>query len=299
MSGYSKNILVKVLVLSVIVFPLFLVGCTGNEKVEGFAIYLTKDDIRPSQMEALSHVEITEKPVISIDDIIYYNSQTHELKLTPEAFERISVLDVPVSGRSFVVCVDKGPVYWGAFWVPYSSFLFEGVTVRKPLGSELPEIITIELGYPSNSFYQGGDPRENETVLQSLEQAGKLTTGLSITDIDKLPLSIKGYELYSWMEEGSWHFTLITGTNRNKFIEEIVSEEDIISEVGWIKIHVVGVSEIKVVLAKLPLDENVFWSAGLMASVGTSSIVMGYPPQSVIDEIEECAAALGLVLTVL
>jgi len=285
------------IIVALIFTPSFFGGCAAD-KEEGFAIYLTKDDIPPSQMEALSHVEIADSPVISGDDVIYYNCQTHQLKLAPAAFERISTLEVPVSGRSFVVCVDKGPIYWGAFWVPHSSFLFEGVTIWKPLGDEIPEIITIDLGYPSSSFYEGDDPRDNEIVLQSLEQAGKLTMGLSIADIDKLSSSMKGYELYSWQEKGEWHFTLITGTNRNKFIEEIVSEEDIISEVGWIKVHAVGVSEIKAVLAKLPQGESIFWSVGLMGAVGNSDMVMEHPPQSIIDEMEGFANGLGLVLAV-
>jgi hypothetical protein len=280
-----------------LIFTSFFTGGCAADKAEGFAIYLTRDNIPPSQMEALSHVEITDKPVISEDDIIYYNSQTHELKLTSAAFQRISGLEVPTSGKSFVVCVDKGPVYWGAFWTPVSSQSFDGVTIWMPLGDELPEIITLELGYPSSSFYGGDDPRNNEDILESLSQSGKLTDGLSLADIDTLPSSMKGYELYSWEEAGQWHFTLITGTNRNKFLEEIISAEDIISEVGWIKIHVVGVSEIKSVLAKLPENENIFWSAGLMASVGTSDIVMEYPPQAVIDEIEEYADGLGLVFS--
>ena len=49
-------------------------------KDEGFAIYLTREDIPPAKMEALSHVEITDKPVISLTDIITYNAETHELK---------------------------------------------------------------------------------------------------------------------------------------------------------------------------------------------------------------------------
>jgi hypothetical protein len=42
-----------------------VVGGCAADKEEGFAIYLTKDDIPPSRMEALSHVEIAKKPIIS------------------------------------------------------------------------------------------------------------------------------------------------------------------------------------------------------------------------------------------
>ena len=203
-------------------------------KGDGFAIYLTKEDIPPAQMEALSHVNIADQPIISIKDVITYNAQTHEIKLTDQAFERISQLDVPVRGKSFMVCVDKGPIYWGAFWTPISSMSFDGVTIWKPLNSEESKVITLELGYPSSSFYSGEDPRNNQIVMKSLDQAGKLINKLSITSLENLPHSLKGYELYSWEEEGQWYFTLITGTNRTKTLEEITSKEDFISESGWV-----------------------------------------------------------------
>jgi hypothetical protein len=148
-------------------------GCDTTNN-EGFAIYLTKHDIPPSQMEALSHVDIADQPIISMEDIITYNAQTHGLSLTTNAFERISELIVPVSGKSFIVCVDKAPIYWGAFWTPISSISFDGVTIWKPLDSQETKILTLELGYPTPSFYSGEDPRSNTDVIKSLDKAGKL-----------------------------------------------------------------------------------------------------------------------------
>ena len=222
----------------ILVCALFMsISCTLNTKDEGFAIYLTKDDIPPAHMEAMSHVELADQPVISMKDVITYNAQTHEIKLTASAFERIYGLDVPVRGKSFMVCVDKKPIYWGAFWTPISSMSFDGVTIWIPLGFQEPNVITLELGYPSSTFYAGEDPRNNPEILNSLSEAGKLINEMSISDVNELPHSMKGYELYSWSEDGKWRFTLITGTNRNKTLEEIVSEQDFISENGWINVH--------------------------------------------------------------
>jgi hypothetical protein len=83
-------------------------------------------------------------------------------------------LEVPTSGKSFVVCVDKGAIYWGAFWTPISSQSFNGVTIWVPLFSQQENTIKIELGYPSESYYQGEDPRSNPIIMESLEKAGKL-----------------------------------------------------------------------------------------------------------------------------
>src|SRR4030042_423156 len=261
-------------------------GCSGPNH-EGFAVYLTKGDIPPAQMPALSHVDIAEQPIIAMNDMIAYNAKTHEITLTTNAFDRISSLEVPVRGKAFVVCVDRKLLYWGAFWTPISSISFDGVTIWKPLSLDEPHVITFELGYPSSSFYGGEDPRNNPEVVRALEQAGKLITKLSIAAVDKLPRSMKGYELYSWSEDSQWHFTFITGTNRNKTLEEIISNEDFISEAGWVQVHAVGVDAIKTVLSKLRREEEIFWLTGPQSEqVQPASISFTLPPQPTIDAIK-------------
>jgi hypothetical protein len=168
----------RIVFLLLSVFLLFLLltgsGCSSKQESEGFAIYLTKNDVPVAEMEKLSHVDLADEPVVSIDDIISYNRETHEIELTAEAYERVMNLEVPTSGKSFVVCVDKAPVYWGAFWTPISSQSFDGVTIWVFPYSQKGNIITLQLGYPSQSFYQGEDPRSNPVIMQSLEKAGKL-----------------------------------------------------------------------------------------------------------------------------
>ena len=266
----------------------------NTTKGEGFAIYLTRRDVPPSQMEALSHVDLMDQPVISLVDIITYNAQTHEIMLTPSAFDRVSGLDVPVSGCSFVVCVDKEPLYWGAFWTPISSLSFDGVTIWEPLNTQVKKVIVLELGYPSSSFYSGVDPRDNKKVLESLNKAGKLVTRLTSTMVDELPDSAKGYELYSWEDEGQWHFTLMTGTNRVKTLNEIMLDEDYISESGWVDIQVVGVDAVKSVLAKLPEGESVFWCDDLHIGQMMEQVNLQLPPKQIVDLIREHANICGL-----
>ena len=59
----------KLAVLIMVSTILILSGCTASQD-EGFAIYLTKGDIPPAQMEALSHVDLADNPVISTQDVI-------------------------------------------------------------------------------------------------------------------------------------------------------------------------------------------------------------------------------------
>ncbi len=291
MKGYLNHFLTQL--TAPLVVLMFVVGGCNTAKGEGFAIYLTRENIPPDRMEALSHIEIADQPIISIQDILTYNAQTHEIKLTDAAFERISLLEVPVRGKSFLVCVNEAPVYWGAFWTPISSISFDGVTIWKPLGSQEPKIITLQLGYPSSSFYGGDDPRNNAEVMKSLEQASRLINNLNITSVDKLPRSMKGYELYSWLKGNQWHFTLITGTNRTKTLNEIVSGEDFISEIGWVDIHVIGMDEIKYVLGKLPQGESVSWCDGLHIGQTTQPNLQ-LPPEQIAKALEEYAKQCGL-----
>ena len=104
---------------------------------------------------------------------------------------------------------------------------------------------------------------------------------------------MKGYELYSWLEGSQWHFTLITGTNRTKTMEEITAGEDYVSETGWVNIHVVGTDKIKNVLSKLPRDESVSWCDELHIGQTTDTDLQ-LPPEQITDEIKEYAERRGL-----
>ena len=284
-----------------LVLGLFIImsGCQHTPASEGFAIYLTRDNISPSQMEARSHVDIADQPVISAKDIVAYYAETHEIKLTPAAFERICQLKVPVQGTSFLVCVDKAPVYWGAFWVPVSSISFGGVTIWQPRAADEPKVIALELGYPSPSFYQGEDPRNSPAVMAALEKSSKLVVKQSLENLESLPRSMKGYELYSWFAGNDWHFTLITGTNRNKTWQEIVSGEDSFSQSGWINLHVVGEPAIKDLFGRLRRDESVFWLDGRGLAQGVEpSIDMRLPPAELVGALIRIAEERGLELVI-
>ena len=156
----------------ILIILLAVFSCT-QPKGEGFAIYLLTRDIPISEMPVISHLKLADKPIISLRDIVSYSKQTHEIELTEEAYQRLLELEVPTNGKVFVVCVDRQPVYWGAFWAVYSSMSFDGVTILTPLFPDR-HTIRLELGYPSESFYSGEDPRPNPDIMQSLQQAGKL-----------------------------------------------------------------------------------------------------------------------------
>jgi len=151
-----------------------MAGCGAlNPASEGFAIYMPHDGITASEMASLSHYELAKSPVISLIDIISYAKDTHEIELTARAYARITEPIIQLSGKVFVVCVDKKPIYWGAFWAPFSSQSFDGVTIWVP-SMENGNVVRLRLGYPSPDFYRGKDPRSNPEIFQSLKKAGKL-----------------------------------------------------------------------------------------------------------------------------
>src|SRR5688500_10090725 len=73
-----------------------------------------------------------------------------------------------------------------------------------------------------------------------------------------LPDAFKGYELYSWEAGGQWKYTLITGTNRIKTYDEIVSKTNVVDG-DWVKITVTGSESLKQLLLRLSAPEDIGW----------------------------------------
>jgi hypothetical protein len=164
----------KVFLAILFVLTTPLMGCAGQKGSEGFAIYLLKEDVLPTQLPALSHVDVEGGPLIATSDVVTY--QDHILTLTPAAFQRVARLKVPVRGLSFAVCVDRAVIYTGAFWTPISSISYDGVVIMQPLPSIEGNTIMISLGYPASSFLNPNltDPRGDARVVEALRAAGKL-----------------------------------------------------------------------------------------------------------------------------
>ena len=109
-----------------------------------------------------------------------------------------------------------------------------------------------------------------------------------------LPRTMKGYELYSWQDGGQWHFTLITGTNRNKILGEIISGSDNVTPDGWVDIHVTGVKAIEALLARVPQGEWVSWNAqGFVIPLEEAKAKLALPPENIVNEIKDYVKQFG------
>lgn len=129
-------------------------------------------------------------------------------------------------------------------------------------------------------------------------------TPLPTLDLDKfpnpLPESLKGYELVSWQSDSDWNFTLITGTNRSKSFDELMTPDSQVTADGFVKITVSSVASIKQVLAMLPADTEVFWSGmDLSGQVPDGTVYFAYPEKSVKDELISFCAKRDVKLEVL
>ena len=135
-------------------------------------VYLTRDNVPPSILNILSHVEPSDEPLFSIDDITSYSWSTHVLHISDRAQHILDTLSVPVSGKTFCVCINRLPKYCGAFWSPISSISFVGTTIliQRPM----PDSLRIGRGYPTDRDSTMPDPRNNSEVEAALRSAGKL-----------------------------------------------------------------------------------------------------------------------------
>jgi len=154
-------------------------GCTGAtaqpDEVEGFAIYLVKPG-SSDPLADLAQLELEPAPFLSLDDILSYTWETHEIELTDAAFERVAQLDVPLTtGVPFVVCVGAERIYPGAFWVSYSSMSYHGIVIDTLFAQMDDPSLRLQLGYPeSPELFEGEDLRSDPRIRQSLEDAGIL-----------------------------------------------------------------------------------------------------------------------------
>lgn len=163
-----------------VLLSLYLVGCrcspSDHEPAStgygGFAIYLPAKHAHLDGTVEPSQIELSEDPIVSIDDIVAYSVETHEIRLVPAAADRLSQLDLP--GKPFVVCIDREPIYTGEFMAAYMSRSSDGVVILwPPLGGD-DLTMGIQLGYPGPDFFAGPDPRSDPRIIESLRQAGRL-----------------------------------------------------------------------------------------------------------------------------
>jgi hypothetical protein len=143
-----------------------------------FGVYLVKQDVSLRQMNEtnLSEIRLEDKPFLSIDDVVTYSWDTHEMQLTASASQRVARLArsrLSMGGLPFVICASGEPIYGGALWTSYSSATYDGIVIDVyPAESGQP--LPIRLGYPTPEWFTGEDLRSDPRIHRSLGEADKL-----------------------------------------------------------------------------------------------------------------------------
>ena len=174
--------------LTLTLMTLVLAACTQpspdaappvSDEEEAFELYLVAD----SQMGGadlkryeLGDLPLAEEPIITTGDIDSYLWDIHAINLNEEAYKKIFAIfsqGMPMSGVPFVIRAKGERIYAGAFWSMASSLPFDGVTILQPFDPAGSPLI-ISLGYPTQEFYTGQDPRSDERLRSALEEADLL-----------------------------------------------------------------------------------------------------------------------------
>ncbi len=149
---------------------------------EAFELYLVSDKMMTGadlKDYELDEIPLAEKPFIKTDDIHNFLWEDQLINLKETAYKSLVFLfsdNLPLSGLPFVIVSHGERIYAGAFWSPFSSASFDGVTIIQPLDpAGMPLVIT--LGYPTDAFFSGEDPRYDLRLKQALENADLLWDG--------------------------------------------------------------------------------------------------------------------------
>jgi hypothetical protein len=141
-----------------------------------FDVYLLKQDVSVGEMmnADVAELRLEETPLLSVDDLVAYRWETHEMELTGSAAQRLARLEPSLlGGVPFVICAGGEPIYGGALWTSYSSATYPGIVIDVYPAS-LGQPVPIRLGYPSPEWFTGEDLRSDARVYEALEEAGKL-----------------------------------------------------------------------------------------------------------------------------
>lgn len=115
---------------------------------------------------------------------------------------------------------------------------------------------------------------------------------------DRLPRSMKGYELYSWQVGSEWYFALSTATNRLKTYEEITAGENKLDP-QWTRVVVEGIHDLEATLEQVPPGTLVVWMGPkTLKQYGTKPRDLVLPPSRTLRAVEAYCQDLGIRLQV-
>ncbi len=151
--------------------------CDKDTLKEGFLVYVPKirtpiEELigKPTSID-LTTIELGNNRLISEQDIISYDPETHYIEMRDETAKRL--LNGPAYAGTFaLVCVDRKPIYWAVLTTDICAVGFDWITINMPSPIE-PNRRTIRIDLPSRPFV-GQDPRNNSEIMEAFRRSGKL-----------------------------------------------------------------------------------------------------------------------------
>ena len=182
----SKSFSIFLVYFFLLGFSIFVNSCnkdsdslsySNSNNEDGLYLYLTDISSHPEfqyQEINVTKVEITGEPIISYSDIIFYDTTSHIITLkTP--IDSLYI-ENDVHGTPFILTLDGEKIYGGWFWIAASSAICHWVVIEPDCPSDnlKDNEFRIKLGYPSEDYFQGVDPRNNQRIFKRLHQDGKV-----------------------------------------------------------------------------------------------------------------------------
>ncbi len=109
-----------ILVLSFSILVLF--GCEKDSGI-GLEIYTLRSyQTKPNSQEIISGTEkLTKNPIISYNDILFYDSTNHYFMIDSLKGNELRKINWPTNGTPFALTINKEVIYSGNFVPGYSS----------------------------------------------------------------------------------------------------------------------------------------------------------------------------------
>ena len=116
------------------------------------------------------------KVLVGIPDIESYEWNSHTITLATGLLTRLldRLVGELVCGHPFRVVVKDETIYQGVITSGCSSYTFDSPVIDLTPADLNQEQIRIQLGYPTEAYFKGKDPRGDTRIRESLESAGKL-----------------------------------------------------------------------------------------------------------------------------
>jgi hypothetical protein len=164
--------------ISSIIISLLFLGSCSKENDENFidnefGIYLSEDTIIYGNIN-ISTMEIKKEPFIKYDDIVWYDSSEHIMKLSISV-DSIFNYGNSMDFRGFVACLDTITLFCGIFYSPIHSNPNPNIVITLPCDNlSVSNRLKIYEGYPNSDYYKGYKSVNDIRFIDLLKRGHKL-----------------------------------------------------------------------------------------------------------------------------